>query len=270
MSETHAAPPRDDTHLAYLERLLDGAVRPDEPNEFLYVTRTEGKAGFWELVAVRVPGLQRVLLGALHFQSQSDDPLVFARRSLGHFFSAPPQTLSFDRASYPADVLELRVPRQGESLPELLGALKRGESTTSLYLDVELVEVAFDFRPENPSLQRPTSQGGRTERLLFRSRAGHVVRASATNLAAKLRRAGGFVALVGVEQLVPDGAGDSGSSRWIPLPTMVVRRSFLTMLTEAPAEGAEASIPAPFSLPMAETSHLLDPRLSTDRRYGEP
>lgn len=245
----------NDGHLSYLERLLDGAVRRESASEFLYITRTEGRPGFWELLAFKIPGLERAVVGAVHFQSQSDDPLAFARRSLAHFLTSPPQPISLVRSSYPADVIEVRVPREGETLPDLVGALKRGEETACFYLDSELIEAAADFRADNPSLQRPINERGSSQRLLFRTASGHVLRATATNFAQKLRRAGNFVTLTGVEQL---GAGGG----WIRLPTLVVRRSFLTGFTEPPADD-DPRLPASFSPAIATTGHLLDVRLGS-------
>lgn len=252
-----------DRHLAYLRQLLDGAASAVPGGEFLYVTRTEGQPGFWELLGFRVVGLSRTLLGAVHFQSQSEDPLVFARRSIGHFLTAPPKTLAIDRESYPADLLELRVPHEGESVPDLLGRLKRGERVARLYLDAARVELAFDFRPANPSLQRNPRSETRTRRLLFRSRDGHVLTGSTLNLGAKLRRAGAFLALTDVRQHLPD--------RRLELPTLVVHRDFLTMMAE-PADGdpaseddggAAAGRPEAFAPENANPFHLLDPRLDT-------
>ncbi|MFP3939234.1 MAG: hypothetical protein ACLF0P_02910 [Thermoanaerobaculia bacterium] len=202
-------------HLGYVRRLLDGARDPDAAEEFLYAIRTEGKPGFWELLGFRVSGLSWALVGAAHFHAQSDDPLVFARRSLGHFLSSPPQVVGIDRASYPADLVELRVSRAGESLPDLLGRLRYGRPTASVYLDAGLVDLAFDFRP----------------------------------------RAGAFVVLTGVQQLLPDRA--------LRLPTIVVHRTFLTIIAEAPAEGDDSALPVPLSPDTANPFHLLDPRLGT-------
>ncbi len=250
-------PATQDSHLAYLERLLDGAVRRASAGEFLYITRTEGRPGFWELLAFKIPGLERAVVGAVHFQSQSDDPIAFARRSLAHFLTTPPQPISVVRSSYPPDVIEVRVPREGETLPDLVGALKRGDETAYFYLDSELIEAAADFRAENPSLQRPTNETGSSQRLVFRTSSGHVLRANATNFAMKLRRAGGFVTLTGVEQLAAGGD-------WVRLPTLVVRRSFLVGFTDPPADG-DPRLPASFSAAIATTGHLLDVRLGIGR-----
>lgn len=255
--EPRPAGAADDTNLAYLRQLL--AVTPDSEGggEFLFLTRTEGKAGFWELVGFRVNGLSRALVGAVHFQSQSDDPLRFARRSLGHFLSAPPQSLAVDRDNYPADLLQLQVPEAGESLPDLLGRLRRGERTTSLHLDADHVEIAFDFRRSNPSLQRLPGESSRSRRLLFRTREGHVLGGTTMNLGAKLRRGGAFLALTGVRQHLP--------GRLLDLPTLVVHRTFLTMLAEPPegADDAAGAVPETFLPQMANPFHLLDPRLDT-------
>lgn len=246
-----------DDHLAYVRRLLDGAREPGAGGEFLYATRTEGKGGFWELLGFRVVGLSRALVGAAHFQSQSDDPLLFARRSLGHFLSSPPKVVAIARATYPAELVELRVPRAGETLPDLLGRLRRGDRTASAYLDADLVELAFDFRPENPSLQRPRDGGAAAPRLLFRTREGHVLAGRAANLSARLHRGGAFLVLTGVEQLLPE--------RSLRLPTIVVHRSFLTLVAEVPDEASDPSraLPAALSPETATPFHLLDPRLDT-------
>lgn len=255
--------PPDDLHLPYLERLLEAARSPAPGGEFLYATRTERKPGFWELLGFRVVGMSHAILGAVHFQAQSEDPLLFARRSIGHFLSAPHQAMSLDRAHYPADLIELRVPREGESVPDLLGRLKRGEATGRLFLDAGLVELAFDFRPENPSLQRPKGAAGPGQRLLFRTRDGHVITGLTANLSAKLRRAESFLALTGVRQLL--------FGRSLALPTLVVHREFLTMLADYPEGGiGPGTLPAPFLPEVSNPFHLLDPRLDVPSEPERP
>lgn len=260
--ETSRVDAPDDRQLAYLKRLLDDDRAPESGGEFLYITRTEGKPGFWELLGFRVVGLPRSLLGAVHFQAQSDDPLRFARRSLGHFLSAPPQAIGLDRESYPADLIALRAPFGGESLPDLLGQLKRGETAANLFLDADHVEIAFDFRRSNPSLQRPPGEQARTRRLVFRTREGHVLLGSTLNLGAKLRRAGAFLAVTGVRQYLP--------GRVLDLPTLVVHRDFLAMMADAPEGDFEPTdLPGAFSPEMANPCHLLDPRLGDGAPGGE-
>lgn len=247
--------PADETHLSYVQRLLDGALGAGGVGEFSYITRTEGKPGFWELVALRVPGIGRAVVGALHFLSQSDDPLAFARRSLAHYLTSPPQPITTEGSSYPAEVLDLRVPREGQSLPDLLGALKRGEATLSFRVPKERVEAAADFRSKNPSLQRSSSERGPTQRMLVRTASGHVIRATATNFAVALRRTGSFLGLSGAHQLLPGG-------EWMPLPTLVVHRDFLIAFTEPP-DGEDAPLPTAFAPETAAADHVLDPRLGT-------
>lgn len=246
----------DDPHLGYLRRLLTSAATPEGGGEFLYLTRAEGKAGFWELVGFRATGLSRAVLGAVHFQAQTDAPGVFARRSLGHYLSSPPQEIGLDRETYPAGLIPLRMPVAEESVPDLLGRLKRGESAAPHFVDADHVEVAFDFRPANPSLQRPAAERAPSRRLLFRTRDGHVLVGSTQNLGAKLRRPSPFLALTGVRQLV--------SGRALDLPTLVVHRGFLTMMCDAAEEDFNpAVVPAAFSPATANRFHLLDPRLDT-------
>lgn len=251
----------EDPQVAYLRQLLEGARSPGSGGEFLYVTRAEGQPGFWEMVGFRVTGLSHALLGAIRFQAQSDDPLQFARRSLGHYLSSPPQEIGVDRETYPAELIPLRTPFSGGSVPDLLGRLRRAEPTALLYLDADRVEVAFDFRPANPSLQRLPGEAVRPRRLAFRSREGHVISGTALNLSAKLRRPSDFLALTGVRQHL--------AGRDLELPTLVVHRSFLTMMSElAEGELDLASLPHAFSPGSANPFHLLDPRLDTGAPPG--
>jgi len=246
----------EDRHLAYLRRLLESASSPGGGAEFLYLTRTEGKPGMWELVGFRTVGLSRAVIGAIHFQSQTEAHAVFARRSLGHYLSAPPQEIGFDRETYPPGLIPVRSPSAGESIPDLLGRLKRGEPTAPLFVDADHVEVAFDFRPANPSLQRPAGEQARARRLVFRTRDGHVLTGTTQNLGAKLRRASVFLALTEVRQHLPGHVLD--------LPTLVVNRGFLTMMSELSEGDLDAgSLPAAFSAETANPFHLLDPRLGT-------
>lgn len=241
--------------LGYLTRLLEGTADPAGPGEFLYLARGADEAYFWELVGFRVVGLSRALLGAVHFQAQTRERSTFARRPLGHFLSSPPQNIALDRANYPADLIEVRVPRQGESLPDLLGRLKRDEPTGTLYLDAEMIEVAFDFRAQNPSLERPRLSGAPGQRLVIRSNEGHVLSGVATNLSARLRSQHQFVALTGVRQWLPEGE--------LRLPTLVLHRRGLTMLTEIQEGDEDAPLPHPFDRRRANPHHILDAGLGT-------
>jgi len=242
--------------LSYLKRLLESTQEPSGPGEFLYLARSATEGFFWELVGFRVAGLPRALVGAVRFQAQSRDRSSFARRPLGHFLSSPPQSKSLDRASYPADLIEVRVPRQGESLPDLLGCLKRDEPAGTLFLDAEIIDAAFDFRAQNPSLERPRLAGGSGQRLVVRSREGHVLSGVATNLSARLRSEHQFVVLTGVRQWLPEGQ--------LRLPTVVLHRRALTMLTEIQDGEEDAPLPHPFDRRLANPAHILDARLGTE------
>lgn len=252
----------DGQRLSYLQRLLESTADPSGPGEFLYLARPTTEGFFWELVGFRVSGLPRALVGAVRFQAQSRDRSSFARRPLGQFLSSPPQNMAMDRASYPADLIEVRVPRQGESLPDLLGQLKRGEPAGTLFLDADMIDVAFDFRVQNPSLERPRLAGGSGQRLMVRSREGHVLSGVATNLSARLRSEHQFVVLTGVEQWLPEDR--------LRLPTLVFNRTSLTMITEVPKGEEAAPLPHPFDRHQANPTHLLDARLGTEERQPRP
>lgn len=248
-----ASAPETDVHLSYLERLLAGTDAAAAPADFLYLVRPEEGNGFWELIGFRVAGLSRALVGAVLFQNQTREAGRFARRPLGHFLSSPPQNIGLDRSTYPADLIELRVPRADETVPDLLGRLKRGEPTETLYVDADMLEIAWDFRRENPSLERPRMAEGPRQNLLLRTREGHVLAGRSANMTSKLRSNRQFLALTAVEQWLPD--------RNLPLPTLVVHRRYLTMVAETPDSGRPEAMPLAFAADTINPFHLLDPRL---------
>ncbi len=245
-----------DSQLDYLERLLSPADDSTGPAEFLYIVPLEGEPAFWELVGLRVEGLSRALLGAVRFQAQTRDRSRFARRSLASYLSSPPRSIGIDHSTYPADLVELRVPREGETFPDLLARLKSGQRTGSVHVDADLVELAWDFRPENPSTERPKRGQSPGECLLLRSREGHVLVGESTNLTTKLRSSRHFIALTGVAQWLPD--------RRFSLPTLVIHRRFLTMVSNLSddRDSDAGKLPAPFARETLNPFHLLDPRLT--------
>ena len=250
--------PGADPHLAYLDRLLAGTgPAPDGGGgagsaDFLYLIRPEESSGFWELIGFRIAGFSRALVGAVQFADQSREPGRYARRSLGHYLSSPPQNIGLDRSTYPADLIELRVPRKGETIPDLLGQLKRGESTGTLYVDADMVEIAWDFRRENPSVERPRLAEGPSQPLVLRSREGHVLSGRSANMTVKLRSNRQFLVLTSVVQWLPDGT--------LPLPTLVIHRRYLAMVGERAEDEQDNALPTPFTGDV-NPFHLLDPRL---------
>lgn len=151
-------------------------------------------------------------------------------------------------------------------VPAFLEELKAGGGGPGLFVDTEQIELAFDFRPENPSLQR--LHQGRTgavrapTRFAFRTRSGHVPAADAPDLQLKLHRDHPFLALQGVVQVTGRGP--------IRLPTLTIARRLLTLVAALP-DGAEPPgqlLPEPLGAAMADPSHLLDRRLPVDDRAG--
>lgn len=250
----------NDGHLAYLRQLLEARLAegaagegdgPDlGPGEFLYLVRNDDGSGFWELVGVRVPGYDRAILGTIYFRTQSTDSWQNARRSLASFLTAPPNTLAMDRATFPAKLIEMNVPAAGEDVPDLLRRMKAGEGGQPLFIDAAVVQLAFDFRPGNPSIDRAGARlDAASQAMIFRTCQGHIFSGVAADLGSKMRRGAEFVGVTEVEQTIPTGS--------LPLPTLVLQRRNLAAI----AEREDRALPELFSPQNANPCHLLDPRL---------
>lgn len=168
--------------------------------------------------------------------------------------------VALDRTPRPPHLVELLVPETGETVSQFLDRSRRGERCRQILVDRHELELAFDFRLENPSRSKPA--GGAEdapERHLFRTVAGHVLSAFPHQLPAKLYRSDDFVGLTRPTQ--------HSATADRPLPTLVVHRRFLSMAARTELGGAERSlhrIPS-FHPSLANPRHLLDPRLESYR-----
>jgi hypothetical protein len=138
---------------------------------------------------------------------------------------------------------------------------RRGEACRSLVIDRREIELALDFRLENPSKTRPVAAEPEAgERHLFRTSAGHILSGYPHHLPAKLHRADDFVALTRPTQHT--------ATHDRPLPTLVVHRGYLTMAAKVEG-GIERWLErtAPFQASLANPKHLLDPLLESYRAY---
>lgn len=227
------------THLAHVGLLLrllsvqherrETYGTPPTPPE-LYLVRDEG-ATFWELIGFRIRGHAATLLGALRFKRQEPSFGRYARQPLGFYLSAPPKELGVSKTARPANMLEMLLPNADEDIPAFQRRLRSGEAAQVLYVDAELIEYAFDFRTENPSVEREQVQfTGQVEMHLFRSIRGHLFSGSSHGLHIKLHRNMTFFAVRSPVQHAP--------TRVHLLPTLFVHRSFVAMdaLLSGPTE----------------------------------
>lgn len=245
-----------------VERLREApgrsAAAPPVPS-FVYLARDEGEA-FWELIACRVRGHPALLFGAARFRRQGAAD-GFDRQSLVSYLSAPLREVALDRTPRPPHLVELLLPDTGETVLAFLERVRRGEACRTVLLDRREIELALDFRLENPSKSRPAAAAPEAaERHLFRTTDGHILSGYPHHLPAKLHRADDFVALTRPTQHT--------ATHDRPLPTLVVHRSYLTMAARVDG-GIERWLErtAPFQVSLANPKHLLDPLLESYRAY---
>lgn len=251
-----------DLHLQYVEMLLKEVKRRreagggDVTSSDWYLVRDEG-ATFWELVALQIRGYPSLLLGALRFQRQSTSGTTeFARRPLAYHLSAPPRELGIDRAARPAWILEIMLPDVDEEIPAFQARVREGGEGRRLFADAELIEFAFDFRFENPSIEREqAAQHGAPERHLLRSVRGHVLTGISHGLHRRLHQHASFITLRSPVQHTERGAH--------LLPTTIIfHRSYIALdaqLTPAEQVSDWTASAAPFLISTARSRHLLLP-----------
>lgn len=257
-----ASEPVGSPHLQYVEALLKEVKRRrvegggDPTSSDWFLVRDEG-ATFWELVALQVRGYPSLLLGALRFQRQGGPGATeYARRPLAYHLSAPPRELGIDRTARPAWILELMVPDVHEDVPAFQARVQGGEEGRRVYFDAELIDLAFDFRFENPSAEREqASQHGVAERHLVRSIRGHVLSGISHGLHRRLNQHASFITLHSPVQHTERGA------HLLPA-TVVFHRSYIAFdaqlgANEQVSDWTESA--APFQISSARARHLLLP-----------
>jgi len=264
--------PAPTNHLPHLLMLLHAVDRlrsdPALPPSFtmperIFLAREEPEH-FWELLGVRLQGHPSLVFGAVRFRRQSKERGDWARQSLVSYLSSPAREIGLAETPLPPHLVELMLPETGESILAFLERARGGGSCRRVLVDREVVELAFDLRLDNPSRHRPTGESVvESDSLhLFRTVQGHILSAYPHRLDRKLLRSEDFLALRRATQHT------ATSDR--PLPTLVVNRSFLTMV--AKIEGGLAGWLAhsvPFLGDLANPKHLLDPLLESYSAYRQ-
>lgn len=183
----------------------------------------ESRDGLWELIGFRVRGMDSPILGAVHFQRQ--EPASKARRALSDYLSRPPVKPGLSETSFPRHLVPVAVKRDNESFLGFTERLNRGDEPRIVHLAQDCIEVAFDLRPDNPSIEKQPRLGrGESERRVFRTVEGHVLIACVASLAEKLHRDQAFLGLQRVQQLTSCGTLD--------LPNLIVHRKYFAMTLE--------------------------------------
>lgn len=248
--------PRAD-HLDFLRRrALDPGSQQSHACD-LELVAPSGAAAFWEIVGLRIQGHDLGILGALEFRRQVEDPDSLARQSLAAYLASPPHVAGSKELLGPNKLIALQVPAASESVADFLSRLSVGGLGSSLLVDPDLIQVGFDFRSQNPSLDKRSHTIQLSwQTVALRTVEGHVLTGALLDLRMKLCRSTPFVALVRVVQHTPECA--------IPLPTVFIHREYISMMTAVAMKDPidnwiEDSVP--LSAFSANPEHLLDPRL---------
>ena len=241
--------------LKEVRRRRDDLDRTPTPVE-TFLVREDGDA-FWELLALRVKGYSAILIGAVKFQRQvSPKGIRHARRPLAMYLSLLPKELGLAKAARPANLLEMLLPEVDEKIPAFQARIGSGGRGRTLFIDVETIEIAFDFRFENPSVER--EQGvyqGTPEMHLFRTLEGHVLSGITHGLHRRLHLGGSFFTMQQPLQYTPSGI------QLLP-SALVLHRSFVAVDGQV-GEGESLSDwtarVAPFQAASAVARHVLTP-----------
>jgi hypothetical protein len=236
------------THVhEHLERLASGiSITLDEEQIYL---GSKDETHFWELVGLRVRGLNTVMLAALRFYRHDHPGEPFARESLATYLSSPPAPLATDMSAARHGEISAYLPRMNETIPNFLQRMRGGVDTAAVHLSPDTVEVAFDFRTGNPfSVDAIRRTVGPMTPHVVRTVAGHVLYGLAHPAA---QHQGAFLALTHAHQFTPEGK--------VTLPPVMLRRDFLVAMLPLGHERTRLAAAnwAPFAPAEANPEHLL-------------
>lgn len=211
----------------HLARVRDGYSFIPDP-EAIYLGRQE-ENHFWELIGLRLQGCPVVVLAALRFQRQERMGVPDARESLASY-------LSSDGAPGGSGRLTAILPNKDQEIPAFLSGLRAGREFSPVSFDRLRVELAFDFRADNPSAIRDLKEiAAPLRQQYYRTVSGHVFRGESHQVETLV---GGpevrFLAVRAPEQLLPQGV--------IRMPTLIVARTFVGLQVDVTEESARLAV----------------------------
>jgi hypothetical protein len=215
-------------HVAeHIARVRDGyAFIPDADQ--VYLGRQE-KDHFWELVGLRLQGCPVVVLAALRFERLERKGVLDSRESLGVYLSTPAR---------PGEAAERRLtallPHKDQKIPQFLQGLRAGREFAPVSIDRVRVEVAFDFRADNPSALREMRAASPLKSQYYRTVDGHVLRGESHEVSPVEGSDHRFVAVRSPEQLLPEGV--------IALPTLFFAHRFVALQVDVTDEAARLAV----------------------------
>lgn len=213
----------------HLERVRDGYSFIPDP-ESVYLGRQEERH-FWELIGLRLQGCPVIVLAALRFKREERMGVADARMSLASYLSEKPDPDARD-----AEPLTALLPNKDQEIPAFLAGLRAGREFAPVNIDRLRVEVAFDFRADNPSAVRDKKEAASPlRRHYYRTVGGHVLRGESHQIDVPLgRTAARFLAVRSPQQLLPQGV--------IALPTVFVAHRFIGLQVDVTEEGARLAV----------------------------
>lgn len=213
----------------HLERVRDGYSFIPNP-ESIYLGRQEDDH-FWELVGLRLQGCPVVVLAALRFRNMERMGVPDARESLASYLTANPDPEKDDDGG-----LTALLPHKDQQISQFLTGLRAGREFAPVTIDRLRVEVAFDFRADNPSAVRDLREAAAPLKThYYRTVGGHVFRGESHQVHAPLGSAGArFLAVRSPEQLLPQGV--------IHLPTLFVAHRFIGLQVDVTDEAARLAV----------------------------
>ncbi len=213
----------------HLERVRDGYSYIPDP-ESVYLGKVEADH-FWELVGLRIQGCPIVVLAALRFERKERAGVPDARESLASYLTAAP-----DPEAGESGRLSALLPHKDQDIPAFLSGLRGGREYSAVSIDRLRVEVAFDFRADNPSAVRDLREAAAPLRQhYYRTVGGHVFRGESHQLEQSATSpVPRFLAVRAPEQLLPKGV--------IKLPTIFVAHRFISLQVDVTEESARLAV----------------------------
>lgn len=211
----------------HLERVRDGYAYIPDPDQ-VYLGRQE-KGHFWELVGLRLQGCPVVVLAAVRFEKMDRKGVADSRESLATYLSTPAPGAAEARR------LSALLPHKDQNIPQFLAALRAGREFAPVGIDRVRVEVAFDFRADNPSAQKDLRDAASPLRShYYRTARGHVLRGESHELEPVEGSEHRFIAVRSPQQLLPQGI--------IHLPTVFMAHRFIGLQVDVSDEAARLAV----------------------------
>jgi hypothetical protein len=211
----------------HLERVRDGYAYIPDPEQ-VYLGRQE-QDHFWELVGLRLQGCPVVVLAAIRFERLDRRGVADSRASLANYLSTPAPEGGEGRR------ITALLPHKDQGIPQFLMGLRAGREFAPVSIDRVRVEVAFDFRADNPSaLKDLRDAASPLKSHYYRTSAGHVLRGESHELKAVEGAEHRFVAVRSPEQLLPQGV--------LHLPTLFIAHRFVSLQVDVTTEAARLAV----------------------------